>query len=116
MCVPRALTMFETPSAKIFSAKFESACGAVAYQLDNHIVPAMLASALTLLLILYLLVGAVLCVRGRLAVKITYETAIVAAYGGTPAWKVIAYRWALRAGVVVAWLAFLTLPASSEHQ
>lgn len=66
----------------------------------------MLAPVLTLLLIMYLLVGAVLCVRGRLAVKISYETAIVAAYGGAPAWKVSAFRWALRVGVVVAWPGF----------
>lgn len=79
------------------------ACGAVAYQLYSHTPPVMLAPALTLLLILYLLVGAVLCVRGRLAVKIAYEAAIVATYSGARAWKVRAYRWALRAGVVVAW-------------
>ncbi len=62
----------------------------------------MTASVLTLLS-LYLLVGVALCVRGRLAVKIAYETAIVATYGGIPAWKVRAYRWALRAGVVLGW-------------
>src|SRR5690606_26478314 len=91
-----------------FSAKFERApVGAVAYQLYNHTPPAMLAPALTFLLSLYLLVGVALCVRGKLAAKIAYETAIVAAYGGAPAWKVNVYRWALRAGVVVAWPLFI---------
>lgn len=64
-------------------------------------------SLLIVLLVPYLLVGVALCVRGRLAVKIALEAAIVATYGGVPAWKVSAYRWALRAGVVLAWPVFL---------
>ena len=67
----------------------------------------MLAPALILLLSLYLLAGVALCVRGKLAVKIAYETAIVATYSGAPAWKVSVYRWALRAGVMLAWPVFL---------
>lgn len=63
----------------------------------------MVASLLISLIVLYLLVGSVLCVRGPLAWKIASETAILATYGGVPAWKVSIYRWALRTGVVVLW-------------
>lgn len=100
--------ILETLTAKIFSAKFESvtALGAVACELYNHTLPAMLAAVLISLLLIYLLVGVALCVKGRLATDIAYETAILATYSGAPAWKVSAYRWALRAGVVVAWPVF----------
>ncbi len=63
-------------------------------------------SLLIVLLVPYLLVGVALCVRGRLAVKIALEAAIVATYSGARAWKVRAYRWALRTGVVVGWPVF----------
>ena len=66
----------------------------------------MVTTALVLLLILYLLVGVALCVRGRLAVKIACEAAIVATFGDVSAWKVGIYRWGLRTGVVVAWPVF----------
>lgn len=99
--------MFCTLIGKYFSAKFESAaCRAVACELYNHTLPAMVAPIVILLLTLYLLVGVALCVKGRLATDIAYDTAILATYSGAPAWKVSAYRWGLRAGVVVAWPVF----------
>lgn len=80
---------------------------AVLSQLDNHTPRTMIAPILILLLVLYLLMGSVLCVRGPLAWKIASETAILATYDVIPVWKVSVYRWALRAGVVVLWPAFL---------
>lgn len=55
---------------------------------------------------LYLLIGVALCVKGRLAVNIKWEVAITATYGGVPKWKVKAYHWGLRVGVVLAWPVF----------
>lgn len=67
----------------------------------------MFATVAIGLLAVYLVVGVALCVRGRLATDIAYETAILTTYSGAPAWKVLTYRWGLRAGVLVAWPLFV---------
>lgn len=51
----------------------------------------------------YLLVGAALCMRGKLAVKIAYDVAMAATFKKLPAGKVWLYRLMLRLGVVVGW-------------
>lgn len=58
-------------------------------------------------IVAYLLVGMMLCVKGKLATKIAYEVAITATFDKPPKNKLWFYRFGLRLGVVFGWPVFL---------
>lgn len=67
----------------------------------------MTMSLIGLLAALYVAIGLVLCFKGKLATRIMYDVALTTTHNGLSGWKLAAYRWTLRLGVVIGWPVFL---------